>query len=113
MTRRPGSGWLWAWLLLALLGAQGARADPPSHMIVYDASGSMYRTDTGESRFRLAQSVVARLAEAMRGKRVNMPTGLVIFGRQYFQALRRCDDIELAVPLAPGNLDANLDRIVA
>jgi hypothetical protein len=94
-------------------GWAAEQTPPASHVVVYDASGSMYRTDTGEYRYRLAQAAVRHLTEALRQLRMTTPTGMVIFGRKYSQKLKRCDDIEIAVPIAPISGTDTLDRIAA
>jgi Ca-activated chloride channel family protein len=91
----------------------GLQAEPPSQVVVYDASGSMYRSDTGEYRYRLAQKVVARLAEAMREHNITTPTGMVVFGRQYFQGLHVCQDIEVPVRVPSAGAPNSLAQIVA
>jgi hypothetical protein len=90
-----------------------AQAEPPSQVVVYDASGSMYRSDTGEFRYRLAQAVVTRLTEAMRQYNVTTPTGMVVFGRQYFQGLHICHDIEVPVPVPTAGAPNPLNQIVS
>jgi hypothetical protein len=99
--------------VVAVWPSAAARAQAPSQVVVYDASGSMYRSDTGEYRYRLAQAVVARLADAMRKFNVTTPTGMVVFGRQYFEALHICHDIEVPVPVPSAGAANPLDQIVS
>lgn len=115
--RMTAAVWLWLFLLIGSLAGQASPADrlPPSHVIVYDVSGSMRQHETGDGtpRYELARESVRAIAANMRREDAELPTGMVTLGRQYDSIQSRCDDVELAVPVSPIRRTRTLDQIVA
>ena len=82
---------------LALVFGASMAAATERAIIVFDASGSMWGQIDGRSKLEIARE---SLGEVLQSVPESQELGLVVYGHR---RKGRCDDIQLVVPVGPGN----------
>ena len=107
-----------ACLLLGLsLGRARAQNAPPEKpkvtriLFLLDASGSMMAPWEGQPRWNVAKKMLGKMVDSLNSY-PNLELGLRVYGHQYPNAAKRCDDSRLEVPFAPKNA-ANIKKRLA
>ena len=104
----------WAMLLLALLGisqnslAQNAPPEKPKVtriLFLLDASGSMMAPWEGQPRWTVAKRMLSKMVDSLNAY-PNLELALRVYGHQYPNTEKNCEDSRLEVPFAPRNAAA-------
>src|SRR5919112_2364480 len=105
---RPGAR-LVVWAALLLFGwaaqAQNAPAAKPKVtriLFLLDASGSMMARWEGQPRWAVAKRMLAKMVDSLNAY-PNLELGLRVYGHQFPNADKNCQDSRLEVPFAPRN----------
>ncbi len=109
----------WAALLLALLvfsraaQAQNAPSEKPKVtriLFLLDASGSMMAPWEGQPRWTVAKRMLSKMVDSLNAY-PNLELGLRVYGHQFPNADKNCQDSKLEVPFAPRNAKAIKDKL--
>jgi len=73
-------------------------------LFLLDGSGSMLAKWENTYRITVAKKLLADFVDSLRSN-TNLELALRIYGHQYDQKLKRCDDTKLEAPFAPNNHD--------
>ena len=120
MSRRGLVRSRWAVLLLVLLGfsnnglAQNAPPEKPKVtriLFLLDASGSMMAPWEGQPRWAVAKRMLAKMVDSLNAY-PNLELGLRVYGHQFPNAEKNCQDSKLEVPFAPRNAAAIKKKLV-
>ena len=103
----------WAALLLLLFisrvgAAQNAASAKPKVtriLFLLDASGSMMAPWEGQPRWNIAKRMLSKMADSLNAY-PNLELGLRVYGHQFPNADKNCEDSRLEVPFAPRNAAA-------
>ena len=103
----------WAALLLLLFisragAAQNAASAKPKVtriLFLLDASGSMMAPWEGQPRWNVAKRMLSKMADSLNAY-PNLELGLRVYGHQFPNADKNCEDSRLEVPFAPRNAAA-------
>ncbi|GAC1372719.1 MAG: hypothetical protein NVSMB30_13820 [Hymenobacter sp.] len=88
--------------------AQKAPVDKPKItriLFLLDASGSMLAPWEGEPRWNVAKRMLSKMADSLNAY-PNLELGLRVYGHQYPNVDKNCEDSRLEVPFAPRNARA-------
>jgi Ca-activated chloride channel family protein len=105
-------------VLFALLFAPAARAQnaapekPKVTRILFllDASGSMMAPWEGQPRWNVAKRMLAKMVDSLNAY-PNLELGLRVYGHQFPNSEKNCQDSKLEVPFAPRNAKAIKDKL--
>ena len=102
----------WATLLLVVLAfsahAQNAPPERPKVtriLFLLDASGSMMAPWEGQPRWNVAKRMLSKMVDSLNAY-PNLELGLRVYGHQYPNSEKNCQDSRLEVPFAPRNAAA-------
>lgn len=106
-------------MVFALLFAMPARAqNAPLEktkvtriLFLLDASGSMMAPWEGQPRWVVAKKMLGKMVDSLNAY-PNLELGLRVYGHQYPNAEKNCQDSKLEVPFAPRNAKAIKDKLV-
>lgn len=94
----------WLWLLLLFFGleahAQNAAPEKPKItriLFLLDASGSMLAPWEGHSRWDVAKRMLGKMADSLNAY-PNLELGLRVYGHQFPNSEKNCEDSRLEVP---------------
>ena len=117
---RGGRGVRLTWaVLLVLLGfsrnafAQNAAPEKPKVtriLFLLDASGSMMAPWEGQPRWNVAKRMLSKMVDSLNAY-PNLELGLRVYGHQFPNADKNCQDSKLEVPFAPRNAKAIKDKL--
>ena len=115
-TGTGGARWLGALLLLFSLGARAQNMAPEKPKItrilfLLDASGSMMAPWEGKSRWDVAKQILSKMADSLNAY-PNLELGLRVYGHQFPNSAKNCEDSRLEVPFAPRNAKAIKAKLV-
>ncbi len=106
-----------AWASLLSLGfaaqAQNAPSEKPKVtriLFLLDASGSMLAPWEGQSRWNVAKHMLGKMVDSLNAY-PNLELGLRVYGHQFANADKNCEDSRLEVPFAPRNAKAIKARL--
>jgi len=107
-----------ALLFLAVLGgfqAQAQNASPERPKVtrilfLLDASGSMMAPWEGQPRWNVAKRMLSKMVDSLNAY-PNLELGLRVYGHQFPNADKNCEDSRLEVPFAPKNARAIKDKL--
>ena len=110
---KRGVGLCWAVLLLVLLMSrasvgQNAPAEKPKVtriLFLLDASGSMMAPWEGQPRWNVAKRMLSKMVDSLNSY-PNLEVALRVYGHQFPNADKNCEDSRLEVPFAPRNAAA-------
>ncbi|ALW86948.1 von willebrand factor type a [Hymenobacter sedentarius] len=107
----------WAIFLLLLFSfsaqAQNAPAEKPKVtriLFLLDASGSMLAPWEGQPRWNVAKRMLSKMVDSLNAY-PNLELGLRVYGHQFPNADKNCQDSRLEVPFAPKNAKAIKDKL--
>ncbi|MBF9221098.1 vWA domain-containing protein [Hymenobacter ruricola] len=111
--RRGGRGvrrHAWALLLLLSFAARAQNAAPEKPKVtrilfLLDASGSMMAPWEGQPRWAVAKRMLSKMVDSLNAY-PNLELGLRVYGHQFPNADKNCQDSKLEVPFAPRNAAA-------
>ena len=94
--------------------AQNASSTPKVTRILFllDASGSMMAPWEGQPRWNVAKRMVAKMVDSLNAY-PNLELGLRVYGHQFPNAEKNCEDSRLEVPFAPRNAKAIKDKLTS
>ena len=108
-----------ALFLLALLfhsGQSAAQNEAPVKpkvtriLFLLDASGSMMAPWEGQPRWNVAKRMLSKMVDSLNAY-PNLELGLRVYGHQYPNSEKNCQDSRLEVPFAPRNAKAIKDKL--
>jgi Ca-activated chloride channel homolog len=110
----------WAALLVLLflsvtVRAQNATLEKPKVtriLFLLDASGSMMAPWEGQPRWNVAKRMLSKMADSLNAY-PNLELGLRVYGHQFPNADKNCEDSRLEVPFAPRNAAAIKRKLAA
>lgn len=100
-------------LFQSVLLAQKPEQELPSKtriLFLFDASGSMLAPWENTLRINVAKKLLSDMIDSLRVNE-DLELALRVYGHQYDQRLRRCDDSKLEIAFAPKNHDAIIQKI--
>ena len=97
-------------LLLLVFTAHAQNAAPAKPKVtrilfLLDASGSMMAPWEGQPRWNMAKRMLSKMADSLNAY-PNLELGLRVYGHQFLNADKNCEDSRLEVPFAPRNAAA-------
>ena len=81
-------------------------------LFLLDASGSMMAPWEGQPRWTVAKRMLSKMVDSLNTY-PNLELGLRVYGHQFPNAEKRCDDSRLEVPFAPKNARAIKDKLTS